>query len=173
MSADYKIATGPFLFCLDEAAVLNDFFRSASILDRTASVWRNEAYSCCCFLLLFFCSCFVSLAHPDQIDHFKRRIYWNSWENHQNHQLYSEWSQNWQQKWVWLQSVTATRSIVWPTSALRNVNVVTRKLDVDQTSVAHTHTERKCDKTRGHIVILGLGNVDCTGWLTVGTELLN
>ena len=56
-------------------------------------------------------------------------------------------------------------STVLPTSALRNVNVVTRKLDQDQTSVAHTHTERnKCDKTRGHIVILGLGNVDCTGW---------
>ena len=62
--------------------------------------------------------------------------------------------------------VISTRSIVLPTSALRNVNVVTRKLDPDQTSVAHTHTERnECDKTRGHIVIilLGLGNVDCTG----------
>ena len=63
---------------------------------------------------------------------------------------------------------SATRSIVLPTSALRNVNVVTRKLDLDQTSVAHTHTERnKCDQTRGHIV---MGNVDCTGWLTVGTD---
>ena len=65
---------------------------------------------------------------------------------------------------------SATRSIVLSTSALRIVNVVTRKLDLDQTSVAHTHTERnKCDKTRGHIVIilLGLSNVDCT--LRVGT----
>ena len=43
-------------------------------------------------------------------------------------------------------------------------NVVTQKLDLDQMSVVHTHTERnKCDQTRGHIVILGLGNVDCTG----------
>ena len=25
VSADYKIATGPFLFCLDKATVLNDF----------------------------------------------------------------------------------------------------------------------------------------------------
>ena len=60
-----------------------------------------------------------------------------------------------------------------PTSALRIVNVVTRKLDLDQTSVAHTHTERnKCDQTRGHIVIilLGLDNVDCTGCLRVGTD---
>ena len=37
--------------------------------------------------------------------------------------------------------------------------------------MAHTHTEKnKCDKTRGHIVIiLGLGNVDYTGC----TELFN
>ena len=50
-------------------------------------------------------------------------------------------------------------------------NVVTQKLDLDQMSVVHTHTERnKCDQTRGHIVILGLGNVDCTGWLRVGTN---
>ena len=51
------------------------------------------------------------------------------------------------------------------------MSVVTRKLDLDQTSVAHTNTERnKCDKTRGHIIIiLGLDNVDCTGCLRVGT----
>ena len=61
MSANYKIATGQFLFCLDKAAVLNDFPRSAFILDRTASVRRNKAYSC------LFCSCFVFLAHTDQI----------------------------------------------------------------------------------------------------------
>ena len=61
----------------------------------------------------------------------------------------------------------ATRSIVLPTSALRNVNVVTWKLDIDQTSVAHTHTERnKSDKTRGHIVVLDLGNVDRTDFGT-------
>ena len=35
------------------------------------------------------------------------------------------------------------------------MNVVTRKLDLDQTSVVHKHTERnECDKTRGHVVIL-------------------
>ena len=50
MSADYKIATGLFYFCLDKAAVLNDFPCSAFILDRTASVWYNEAYSLFCFL---------------------------------------------------------------------------------------------------------------------------
>ena len=58
MSADYKIASGPFLFGLDKAAVLNDFSHSAFILDRTASVWRNEAYRCCCFV---FSSCFFVL----------------------------------------------------------------------------------------------------------------
>ena len=47
--------------------------------------------------------------------------------------------------------------------------VIIRKLDPDQTSVVRTRNERnKCDTTRGHIVIrliviLGLGNVDCTG----------
>ena len=60
--------------------------------------------------------------------------------------------------------VVSTRSIVLPTSALRNVHVVTWKLDLDQTSEADTHTERyKCNKTRGHIIILGLGNDYCTG----------
>ena len=58
MSADSKIASGPFLFGLDKAAVLNDFSHSAFILDRTASVWRNEAYRCCCFV---FSSCFFVL----------------------------------------------------------------------------------------------------------------
>ena len=38
--------------------------------------------------------------------------------------------------------------------------------------MAHTHTERnKCDKTHGHIVILGPGDVDCTGWQRVDTDL--
>ena len=67
-------------------------------------------------------------------------------------------------------TVCKGESIVFPASALKNVNVVAMKLDLDldQTSVAHTHTERnKCDKTRGHIVILNLGNVDCTGWYRI------
>ena len=51
------------------------------------------------------------------------------------------------------------------------MNFVTRKLDLDQTSGVHTCTERnKCDKTCEDIAILGLGNVDCTGWLRVGTD---
>ena len=54
-SADYKIATRPFHFCLDEAAAPNDFPHSAFILDRTASIWRNEAYSCF-FVVVFFWS---------------------------------------------------------------------------------------------------------------------
>ena len=59
------------------------------------------------------------------------------------------------------------------------MNVVTQKLDLGQTPVVHTHTEtserNKCDKTRGHIVIVisGLGDVDCTSWLRVGTEIKN
>ena len=47
-----------------------------------------------------------------------------------------------------------TRSIVLPTSALRNVNVVTRKLDLDQTSVAHTHTEKIKNKNKKNVIIL-------------------
>ena len=42
MSAVYKIATDVYKivvhFCLDKAAVLNDFPRSALILDQTASI---------------------------------------------------------------------------------------------------------------------------------------
>ena len=38
--------------------------------------------------------------------------------------------------------VVSTRSTVLPTSALKNVRVVTRKLDLDQTSVAPTHAEK-------------------------------
>ena len=52
------------------------------------------------------------------------------------------------------------------------MNVVTLK-DLDQMSLEHTHAEserNKCDKTCRHIVILGLGNVDCTGCLRVGTN---
>ena len=93
-SADYKIATRPFHFCLDEAAAPNDFPHSAFVLDRTTSIWRNEAYSC--FFFSFF---LVFLAHPDQIVciiiiHFKQRNHWNSWENHHNRPLFSQWSQN-------------------------------------------------------------------------------
>ena len=38
--------------------------------------------------------------------------------------------------------VVSTRSIVFPTSVLKNVNVITRKLDLDQMSVAPTHAEK-------------------------------
>ena len=86
MSADYW-ATGPFHFGLGKAAVLNDFPCSTFIVDQTLSIWCNEAYSC-----LFSFSC------PTQPNHiiicFNQRNHWNSWENHHNHQLYSEWSQN-------------------------------------------------------------------------------
>ena len=86
----------------------------------------------------------------------------------------SKWNQNWQQKWIWVQSSigelsTGTWSIVLPTSAMRNVHVVTWKLDLDQTSVVHTHTENKWDKTCGNIIILDLGIVDGTSRLRVGT----
>ena len=60
MSADYKTATGPFHFCLDKVVVLNDFSSSAFILDQTASVWRNESYSCCCSLFSFDLVLFLS-----------------------------------------------------------------------------------------------------------------
>ena len=49
LSADYKLVTRQFHFCLDKAAVLNDFPCSPFILDQTASIWCNEAYSCCLF----------------------------------------------------------------------------------------------------------------------------
>ena len=42
--------------------------------------------------------------------------------------------------------VISTWSVVFPTSALKNVHVITLKLDLDQTSVAPTHAE-KIDKT--------------------------
>ena len=129
--------------------------------------------------VLFFSPTLTKSCVSTTIVRFKWRNHWNSWANHNNHQLYSEWSQNWQQKWVWLvckgelSLSVHNPSIVLPTSALRNMNVVTRKLDPDQTSVVHTHNERnKCDKTCRHIVILGLGNVDCTGWLLVGRMVL-
>ena len=38
--------------------------------------------------------------------------------------------------------VVSTRSIVFPTSALKNMHVVTGKLDLDQMSVAPTHAEK-------------------------------
>ena len=62
MSADYKIATGPFHFCLDKAAVWEGFPRSAFVLDRTASTWRKEAYSCC-----LFCICFSRPPQPNRV----------------------------------------------------------------------------------------------------------
>ena len=49
------------------------------------------------------------------------------------------------------------------------MNVVTRNLHLDQTSVAHTHTERnKCDKNRGHFVINIIRSRQC--WLYRLTE---
>ena len=151
MSADYKIATGPFHFCLDKAAVLNDFTRSAFVLDRTASIWRKEAYSCC-----LFCFCFSRPPRPNRVYHrplqtkkplkqlrkpSKTTSYIANEAKIGNKSEFDYSLYRW---------VVSTRSIVLPTSALRNVNVVTRKLDLDQTSAAYTHTERnKCDKKRG------------------------
>ena len=43
---------------------------------------------------------------------------------------------------------------------------------IDQTSVAHTHTEDTNGKTHVNIIILDLGNVDCTGRLKVGTRFI-
>ena len=65
MSADYKIVTGSFHFCLDKAAVGNDFPCSAFILDQIASIWCKEAYTdtVVCFVLLLFC-----FSHPPQPD---------------------------------------------------------------------------------------------------------
>ena len=88
MSTDYKIATRSFHFGLGKAAVLNDFPCSAFIVDQTLSIWCNEAYSCCLF-------CFSRPPQPNRIIAcFNQKTHWNSWENHHNHQLYSEWSQN-------------------------------------------------------------------------------
>ena len=61
-------------------------------------------------------------------------------------------------------SLMANTSAIWQRAV--KINNKSRKLGLDQTSGAQTHTERnKCDKTRGRIVIilLGLGNADCTG----------
>ena len=65
-------ATRPFHFCLDKAVVPNDFPRSAFILDRTVSIWHNEAYSCCCFVLTFSPTLTKSCVSTIT-DHFKRR----------------------------------------------------------------------------------------------------
>ena len=59
LSADYKVATGPFHFCLDKAAVLNDFPRPAFVLDRTVSIWRKEASS--------FCVCVFRPPRPNRV----------------------------------------------------------------------------------------------------------
>ena len=68
MSADYKIATRPFLFCLDKAAVLNDF---SALLSFEIELCQYGVTKHTVVVVV----CFVSLAHPDQIDHFKRRIH--------------------------------------------------------------------------------------------------
>ena len=84
MSADYKIATEPFLFCLNKAVVLNNFslLRFHSRLKCVSMVqWSIQL-----LLFVLFCSCFVFLAHPNQIVciivHFKWRNQRNSWEKH-------------------------------------------------------------------------------------------
>ena len=57
-----------------------------------------------------------------------------------------EWSQNLQQKRVLLQSVKGALS-VHDQLVYRHQHCVTRKLDLDQTSMAYKHTGRhKCDK---------------------------
>ena len=64
----------------------------------------------------------------------------------------NEWIQNLQQKWVLLQSVKGEFSVhdqLFCRHQHRgSLHSVTRKLDLDQTSMAHKHTKRhKCDKT--------------------------
>ena len=72
--------------------------------------------------------------------------------NQSNGFICNEWFQNLQQKWVLLQSITGEFSI-HDQSFCRHqhrwsLHGVTRKLDLDQTSMAHKHTKRhKCDKT--------------------------
>ena len=85
--------------------------------------------------------------------------------------------------------------VVLPTSAQRNAHAVTLKLglDLDQSSAVHTRYWRtlithffssvayfcfihicyrgRAAETRAHYTVLGLGNVDSTGWLRVGTRI--
>ena len=54
-----KTATGPFLFCLDKAAVLTDFSCSGFILDRIASAGvtkHKSTFVVVCFVLFLFFS---------------------------------------------------------------------------------------------------------------------
>ena len=88
MSADCKIATRPFLFCLNKAAVLTNFppLRFHSRLNCVSMMqWSIQ--------LLLFVLFFLPTPTKSYHCHFKQRNHWNSWENHQNHQLYSELSQ--------------------------------------------------------------------------------
>ena len=65
----------------------------------------------------------------------------------------NEWIQNVQEKWVLLQSVKGELSehdqLFCRHQHWRSLHGVTRKLDLDQTSMAHKRTERhKCYKTQ-------------------------
>ena len=72
--------------------------------------------------------------------------------NQSNGFISNEWIQNLQKKWVLLQSVKGEFSVhdqLFCRHQHRgSLHSVTRKLDLDQTSMAHKHTKRhKCDKT--------------------------
>ena len=105
-SADYNIATGPFHFCLDKAAVLNDFPHSAFVLllDQTPSIWHNKVY-------IFFSSFFPRPPQPNHVYHCPFQMQKPLKQLREPSQppaiynIYSKWIQNWQQKWVWLQSI--------------------------------------------------------------------
>ena len=90
----------------------------------------------------------------------------NSWEilnailghkyhsNQSNGFISNEWSHNLQQKWVLLQSVNGELSVHDQLFCRHqhwwSLYSVTRKLDLDQTAMAHKHTQRHnwCDTTR-------------------------
>ena len=81
-----------------------------------------------------------------------------------------------QNEFLWLPSVNSKRWIVsmqvvvMPTSVLSECarrDIITRKLDLDQMSVAHTHTgneRRKCNKTHLLLIILALSLDMTVGW---------
>ena len=70
MSADYKIATGQFYFCLDKAAVLKDFrplrFRSSS---NCVNMAQRSIQLLFCFVLFCFCFCFSRPPRPNRVYH--------------------------------------------------------------------------------------------------------
>ena len=136
MSADYKIATGPFLFCLDKAAVLDDFSHSAFILDRTASVWRNEAYRCCCFVFsscFLFLFCFSRPPGPNRPLQTKNLLKQLRKPSKPPANIVNEAKIATKVSLITVckgESPVGYRSIVLPKSALRKVTVVARKVDL-------------------------------------------